>query len=115
MFRYTRGQGPGGQHKNKTDSCVIATHKPTGIEVKCDGRNQHQNKRAAIKQLEARVKEHWEQQKAKQRKKQRDERIRNTTRVRTYDFSRGVVTDHRSGKTASLKDILEKGMLYKLR
>ena len=115
VFRYTRGQGPGGQHKNKTDSCVIATHTPTDIEVKVDGRNQHQNKRAAIKELEKRVNEHFEKEKATTRKTRRDAAIKDETRIRTYDFSRGVVTDHRSGKTASIKDILEKGRIEKLR
>lgn len=115
MFRYTRGQGSGGQHKNKTDSCVYAKHKPTGIEVKVDGRDQHKNKRAAIKELQKRVDQHHEDQKAAVRKSRRDFAIKNETRIRTYDFSRGLVTDHRSGKSASLKDILEKGMLDKLK
>lgn len=114
-FRYTRGQGVGGQHKNKTDSCVYAKHIPTDIEVKVDGRNQHQNKRAAIRELQKRVDELEAQKKAQVRKNRRDEAIKNETRIRTYDFSRGVVTDHRSGKTASIKDILEKGRIDKLR
>ena len=114
-FRYTRGQGSGGQHKNKTDSCVYAKHIPTDIEVKVDGRNQHQNKRAAIRELQKRVDEQNESIRSKQRKTRRDEAIHNETRIRTYDFSRGVVTDHRSGKAASIKDILEKGRIEKLR
>ena len=115
MFRYTRGTGPGGQHKNKTSSCVIAKHVPTGIEVRVDGRKQHTNKRAAIKQLDKEVIAHFEKQKAAEKKAQRDHAIHNEVRIRTYDFSRGVVTDHRSGKTASIKDILDKGKIEKLR
>ena len=115
QFRYTRGTGPGGQHKNKTDSCVIATHIPTGLEVRIDGRNQHQNKKQAVKQLEKFFDAYLAEQKASEKKSRRDHAIKNVVRVRTYDYKRGVVTDHRTGKTASIKDILVKGLLDKLR
>lgn len=94
---------------------MIATHTPTGIEVTVDGRNQHQNKRAAMKELQKRVDQLESEKRAAEKKSRRDKAIHDHTRVRTYDFSRGVVTDHRTGKTASLKDILEKGRLDKLR
>ena len=29
-FRTTRGPGPGGQHRNKSDTMVRVTHRPTG-------------------------------------------------------------------------------------
>ena len=52
----TKGSGPGGQHKNKVESCVCIKHIPTGISVRCDsGRSQHQNKDIALKTLRARV------------------------------------------------------------
>src|SRR5271166_5311967 len=52
----TRGSGPGGQNRNKTDSCVIATHKPSGLAVRIDNeRSQHQNKAMAYKVLAARL------------------------------------------------------------
>ena len=63
-IEFTKGKGPGGQHRNKTESAVRVTHIPTGISV-----------------------------------------------IRTYDFSRGVVKDHRTKKTASIKNILIKGRL----
>jgi len=68
-----------------------------------------------MRELQNRVDEHYENRKAIVRKSRRDFAIKNETRIRTYDFSRGVVTDHHSGKTASLKDILDKGMLDKLK
>jgi protein subunit release factor A len=43
-----RGQGPGGQHRNKTDSCVRILHVPTGISVISNGRCQHKNKRKCL-------------------------------------------------------------------
>ena len=32
---FIRSSGKGGQHVNKTSTCVYLKHKPTGIEVKC--------------------------------------------------------------------------------
>ncbi len=34
--RFVRSQGPGGQHVNKTSTCVVLKHLPTGISVRCD-------------------------------------------------------------------------------
>lgn len=105
------GEGPGGQHRNKTASCVVATHLPTGLSVKVDERNQHQNRRKAMRLLEEKFEEWKLEQLAAKRKARRDKSIRETDRIRTYDFKSGTVTDHRTGKTASIKNILQKGKL----
>lgn len=50
--RRTKATGPGGQHRNKTDSAVILTHTPTGISAQAtERRSQHDNHRAALKRL----------------------------------------------------------------
>ncbi|BCL65858.1 peptide chain release factor 2 [uncultured bacterium] len=55
-FKYTRSSGSGGQHVNKTNSCVIAKHIPTNISVKVSQeRNQIQNKSLAIKLLNYKI------------------------------------------------------------
>ncbi len=34
--RFVRSQGPGGQHVNKTSTCVVLKHIPTQTAVRCD-------------------------------------------------------------------------------
>jgi peptide chain release factor len=53
-FETLRAGGPGGQHQNRTESAVRATHRPTGISVVArDERSQHRNKALAIERLRA--------------------------------------------------------------
>jgi peptide chain release factor len=55
-FQTLRASGPGGQHVNKTESAVRATHIPSGISVTAsDNRSQMQNKRIAIERLMVRL------------------------------------------------------------
>jgi peptide chain release factor len=52
-FETLRAGGPGGQHQNKTESAVRATHVATGTSVVArDGRSQHRNKALAITRLQ---------------------------------------------------------------
>jgi peptide chain release factor len=47
-FQTMRASGPGGQHVNKTDSAVRATHRPTGLMTTAqEQRSQHANRKLA--------------------------------------------------------------------
>jgi protein subunit release factor B len=56
--RRSRGSGPGGQHRNVTESRVELLHGPSGLRVVCDEtRSQHQNLELALERLKARLEE----------------------------------------------------------
>lgn len=47
-----RSSGPGGQHRNKVQSLVELTHRPTGVEAHAgERRSAQENKRVALKRL----------------------------------------------------------------
>jgi ribosome-associated protein len=50
------GSGPGGQHRNKTESAVRLVHRPTGVAVTAtERRSQAQNRSAALARLRERL------------------------------------------------------------
>jgi len=105
-----RGSGPGGQHRNKTESAVQLTHLPSKITVRVEnGRSQHQNRQTALELLRARL---WamEQERvvgarADDRKRQVGSGMRGDKR-RTIRAQDGQVVDHVTGRTWRYKDYI---------
>jgi peptide chain release factor len=70
-FETLRSSGPGGQHVNKTESAVRATHLPSGLSVKVQTqRSQHANKRLSLELLGHKL-AHLEQESQTQARAQR--------------------------------------------
>ena len=94
-----KGTGPGGQHKNKTNSCVRITHIPTGLVSSCcEHREQGRNKTTAFNKLSKLIL-NWH--------KAQDTVVkeRNNTVIRTYHEVDNRVTNHSTGFKQSWNEV----------
>lgn len=106
-----KGTGPGGQHKNTTESAVLVRHKPTGLVARCQSeRSQGKNKLAALRVLRARVWDQLQAGRSQQENQSRRGQIGQGQRGdkrRTIRYQDGIVTDHILGSKWRLSDYLE--------
>ena len=104
------GTGPGGQKRNKTESTVLLTHRPSGLQIRCEtSRSQQHNRIAALALLRARLwaREHerLHEQRAQERRQQLGSGMRGDKRptIRCQD---GTVVDHVTGRRWELRAYL---------
>ncbi|RWS23265.1 peptide chain release factor 1-like: mitochondrial isoform X2 [Leptotrombidium deliense] len=95
----TTSTGAGGQHVNKTQSCIRITHIPTGIVVECqEERFQNLNKDKAMQKLRRiLMKKKAEEQQTKVSNMRRAQILNadRSDKIRTYNFQQDRITDHR--------------------
>jgi len=109
-WSYCLGTGSGGQARQKTSSTVLLTHRPTGLQVRCEtSRSQHHNRIDALALLRARL---WAREherlhaaRAQERRDQLGSGMRGDKR-RTIRCQDGTVVDHVTGRRWELKAYL---------
>lgn len=95
---FMRSSGPGGQHVNKTSTCVRLTHRPTGISVKVQqGRSQGLNRFLARRLLADRLEEKIHGKESLQAQKRAKIRQQKQRRIRRARQKLPEKTDEESG------------------
>jgi protein subunit release factor B len=91
---FIRSGGKGGQHLNKTSTCVYLKHLPTGIEVKCqEERSQALNRYRARILLTKKIDELVKGKESEEQ--QRIEKIRRQKRRRSRRAKEKILADKR--------------------
>lgn len=114
-----RSSGPGGQSVNTTDSAVRITHLPSKLTVTCQtSKSQHTNKEMAMTILVSRLKEIEDEKVSSELNTLRNDSImggKRSSKIRTYNYSQGRITDHRIGKSwFNINNVIYEGDLQEI-
>jgi peptide chain release factor 1 len=111
-----RGSGPGGQHRNTSDTAVRVTHIPTGLQACSEIKSQHRNKVLALGALKARLLSAQVATQHQGRNSNRKGQVgtgMRSDKIRTYAEQRGRVENHTNGERVKIRDY-EKGEVDRL-
>lgn len=97
-----KASGPGGQHRNKTETAIRLRHRPTGVVAQCcSERSQSYNYEAAWKMLQAKLDRMFEDHQNEQRRLSHKGKPKASfgNQIRSYflDGNMQRVVDHRTG------------------
>ena len=108
--------GPGGQHRNKSDTAVRVTHLPTGIQACSEHKSQYRNKVLALSALRARLINREKERANDSRNGKRRSQVgtgQRSDKIRTIAYQRCRVENHTNGKRMKIRDY-ERGMIDKI-
>lgn len=98
------GTGPGGQNRNKVQTCVRITHLPSGLKsVSQTHRTRTANFRDAFRALGAKIKDWVQAQLSREH-----QRAPSNETIRTYHYADNRVVDHASGFRIAAKELDKK-------
>jgi len=107
---FQRGHGNGGQAQNKISSAVRLRHKPTGLEVFINGRDQCMNRKTARQALAGKLEAHVKSQQVRAAYAGAGR----GAKIRTYNLQDRRVTDHRNGAKCNQPELILKHGKFEL-